>query len=70
VHDRRQSHSSQGPADTIECDDPAVLQRVLDRYRANKRIIEAVAESFGTTAVVVWQPVPTYHHEDTGLSKS
>src|SRR5262249_15374354 len=40
--------------------DPAV---VLDRYLANKRLIEAVCASFDVQPLFVWQPVPCYHYD-------
>lgn len=39
------------------------LERVVARYLANKRLIEAAAREHGVTAVFVWQPVPTYAYE-------
>lgn len=36
---------------------------VVERYLANKRMIEAVAEPFGVTPIFVWQPVPTHEYD-------
>jgi len=44
-------------------DDPALLQGVVERWLANKRIIEFVAAGFGVRPVFVWQPVPTYKYD-------
>ena len=42
--------------------DPALVERVSDRYLKNKRLIEAVASSFGVETLFVWQPIPTYNY--------
>jgi hypothetical protein len=39
---------------------PEGLRAVIDRYLANKRLIEAAGRAFGVAPVFVWQPVPTY----------
>lgn len=36
---------------------------VIDRYRANQRMIRALAREFGVKVVFVWQPVPTYRYD-------
>ncbi len=36
---------------------------VIDRYVANKRLIEAAGASFGVVTVFVWQPIPTYLYD-------
>lgn len=43
--------------------DPKVLDAVIQRYLQNKKLIEAVSESFGVIPIFVWQPVPTYHYD-------
>lgn len=45
---------------TGELSDPAT---VLDRYLANRRLVEAVCERFGVQPLFVWQPVPCYHYD-------
>jgi hypothetical protein len=40
-----------------------VLQNVLERYRANKRMIEAISREFNIVPVFVWQPVPVYKYD-------
>ena len=37
---------------------------VIQTYLNNKRVIEAVSEAYGTRAVFVWQPAPTYRHDN------
>jgi hypothetical protein len=44
-------------------DEQAVLQRVIDRYFFNKRMIEADAKEFSVRTLFVWQPVPTYEYD-------
>ena len=43
--------------------DQATLQRVIDRWLANKKMIESLAEGFGVRAIFVWQPVPVYKYD-------
>jgi hypothetical protein len=43
--------------------DRAVLEGVIDRWQANKKIIKAVGAAFGVRTVFVWQPVPTYRYD-------
>ena len=43
--------------------DPALLQRVVNRWLANKRMIESTAAAFGVPVIFVWQPVPTYKYD-------
>ncbi len=50
------------PQDTFD-QSPEALKSVIDRYLANKRLIEAAAGAYGVTPVFVWQPVPTYKME-------
>lgn len=48
-----------GPAEEVPAGlDAALTERVVERYRANLRMAEAVAERFGVTPLFVWQPVP------------
>ena len=44
-------------------DNPALLQGAVDRWLANKRMIELIAGGFGVRTVFVWQPVPTYKYD-------
>ena len=43
--------------------DPQLIDRVITRYLANKKVIEAVSISFGVKPIFVWQPAPTYHYD-------
>ncbi|HZU99829.1 MAG TPA: SGNH/GDSL hydrolase family protein [Planctomycetota bacterium] len=54
------SLGSRRPADT-DFKDEKVIAAILDRYRANERLIELTANGFGVRALFVFQPVPTYH---------
>lgn len=42
---------------------PENLERIMTRYWANKKLIEASARGHGVSPVFVWQPVPTYKME-------
>jgi hypothetical protein len=44
-------------------DDPPRLERLIDRYLANRRAIVAVAAAWGVRPLFVWQPVPTYKYD-------
>jgi hypothetical protein len=44
-------------------DNRALLDARLDRYFANRRLIEVVATAWGVHPLFVWQPVPTYHYD-------
>jgi hypothetical protein len=50
-------------AEAPRYDDPAVAERVMARYTANKRLAEAVAERHGVRTLFVWQPVPSYRYD-------
>ncbi|HKD85637.1 MAG TPA: SGNH/GDSL hydrolase family protein [Terriglobales bacterium] len=43
--------------------DRALLEGIVDRWLANKRMIEAVARDFGVRPIFVWQPVPAYKYD-------
>jgi hypothetical protein len=43
--------------------DRAVLEGVINRWLANKRMIELTAAGFGVRTIFVWQPVPTYKYD-------
>lgn len=43
--------------------DPARLQQIIDRYIANKKLIEAVGKAFKVTTVFAWEPVSTYGYD-------
>lgn len=42
---------------------PAVSERVIARYVANTRLIEAMAAGSGAVPLFVWQPIPTYRYD-------
>ena len=43
--------------------DQATLQGVIDRWLANKKMIESIAGGFGVRTIFVWQPVPVYKYD-------
>jgi hypothetical protein len=43
--------------------DRALLQGVIDRWQANKRMIDLIAGGFGVRTIFVWQPVPVYNYD-------
>jgi hypothetical protein len=53
------------PSDTgrLQGNDTAVLSGVIDRWILNRHLIETLSLQFGSKAVFVWQPVPTYHYD-------
>lgn len=50
---------------------PDVVTHVIDRYLANTRLIEAVAQGYGVDVAFVWQPIPLYkyHLEKEQMAK-
>jgi hypothetical protein len=40
-----------------------LVHSVLDRYKVNKRMIEAMCKEFDVIPVFVWQPVPVYKYD-------
>ena len=46
-------------------DQVGAIAKTLNRYRTNRRLIEAAAAAFGIAAAFVWQPVPTYKYDQT-----
>ena len=45
--------------------DPKILDMVIQRYLQNKNLIETSSKSFGVTPIFVWQPIPTYHYDQS-----
>jgi hypothetical protein len=43
--------------------DPVVLNGVVQRWLANKKMIESLAAAYGVRAIFVWQPVPLYKYD-------
>ncbi len=43
--------------------DPAVLNAVVERWLANKKMIESLAAAYGVRAIFVWQPIPLYKYD-------
>ena len=40
-----------------------ILDKVINRYLMNKKLIEAASNIFGVQPIFVWQPIPTYHYD-------
>ena len=51
------------PRNATDYSDGAVLESVIDRWLANKKMIELIADRFGVRTIFVWQPVPTYKYD-------
>ena len=51
------------PQNVPRIDDPTLLQGVMQRWLANKRMIEVTASGYGVRPIFVWQPVPTYQYD-------
>ena len=57
------------PASTAEqssaadYDNPATLYEVVNRWLANKKMIELTAAGYGVRTVFVWQPIPVYKYD-------
>ena len=46
-------------------DNTAIITRVINRYLANKKLIESMAVSYNVQPVFVWQPVPTFKYDES-----
>ena len=55
--------ASQPPAGAPDYRDPVVLNGVVQRWLANKKMIESLAAVYGVRAIFVWQPVPLYNYD-------
>jgi len=55
--------TSQQAAKLPDYADQATLQGVIDRWLANKKMIESIADGFGVRTIFVWQPVPVYNYD-------
>ena len=60
LSERRAQPKAQEP---LSYDDPVLLQGVVDRWLANKRMIELISSGFGVRPIFVWQPVPVYKYD-------
>ena len=43
--------------------DPATLQSVVERWLANKKMIESLAAAYGVRTIFVVQPIPLYKYD-------
>lgn len=57
----RDAHAPQDPE--INADLDSEIASVLRRYLNNKKLIEVIAEGYGTQPVFFWQPTPIYKHD-------
>ena len=59
------SSTSEQPKQQVEVNynDSEVITNAIQRYVANKRLIEGVSKAFGVKPLFVWQPVPSYHYD-------
>ena len=44
-------------------DDSPLLQETINRWLANKKMIDAIGHAYGVRTLFVWQPVPTYKYD-------
>jgi len=51
------------PQDPRTFNDTALLHDAVDRWLANKKMIELLANGFGVRPIFVWQPVPVYKYD-------
>ena len=51
------------PRNATDNADRAVLDGIIGRWLANKRMIELTADAFGVRTIFVWQPVPDYKYD-------
>jgi hypothetical protein len=51
------------PQASVNNDDTTLLQGAVDRWLANKKLIELIANGFGVRTIFVWQPVPAYKYD-------
>jgi hypothetical protein len=51
------------PAEKPSYENPAVMQGVVDRWLANKKMIELTAAGYGVRTIFVWQPIPMYRYD-------
>jgi hypothetical protein len=58
-----QESDNQQQSESTHYKDPVVLDRVIRRYLANKKLTAAVADAFGVKTIFVWQPVPMYNYD-------
>jgi hypothetical protein len=43
--------------------DPVLLQETVERWLANKKMIELTAAGYGVRPIFVWQPIPVYKYD-------
>ncbi len=46
-------------------DGEKIVANVIERYKTNKKLIEAICEKFGIRPLFVWQPTPVYKYDNT-----
>jgi hypothetical protein len=63
AHALRKRMTPQQPQNADDPADPAILQAVINRWLANKKMIELIAAGFGVRPIFVWQPVTIYKYD-------
>lgn len=63
AHWLRERWTKPKPEPTANYADPLALQAIADRWVANKKMIQTIADRFGVKTVFVWQPSPTYKYD-------
>jgi hypothetical protein len=51
------------PSSLEKYDDPDRLERQIQRYLANRRMLKGMAADRGVRTLFVWQPIPTYKYD-------
>lgn len=51
------------PSSLEKYDDPARLERQIERYLVNRRLLKGAAADRGVRPLFVWQPIPTYKYD-------
>ena len=51
------------PSNVEKYDDPGRLERQIERYLANRRMLRESAADRGVLPLFVWQPIPTYKYD-------
>ncbi len=69
IHNMLQNSAHRKTADEMKVantkfDDPVSLQKAVDRYFTNKRMIEAEAKESGIKTLFVWEPAPFYKYDE------
>ena len=50
--------------DNTQRNSPEMIQYIMARYLANRKLITSAAHAFGVKCIFVWQPVPTFKYDE------